>query len=237
MGLAERDYMRRAGGVRLRRRSAAAAAAIVVLVLALVLVDGHTRSWARDRVDNSRVSLTSKPLIVGRELRVGPSRSLDLRHDPWKQFLATDAACPRGGGAAAEERQAVCLLNYARRRAGLPELRESPLLARAARLKALDIVRCHQFAHTACGRDAHAVADDVGYPHVAWGENIYLGSGPYAPPRLAVDGWLNSRGHRENLFRREWTEQGIAVLHVKFGTEHNVAIWVSQFGAARQPNA
>ena len=236
MGLAERDYMRRPGGAGLRKRWAAAASAIVVLVLTLVLVDGHTRSWVRDHVDNSRASVASKPFVVGPKLRMGPSRSLDLRHDPWKQFLAPGAACPLGGGAAAEKRQAVCLLNYARRRAGLPELRESPLLARAARLKALDIVRCHQFAHTACGRDARAVADDVGYPHVAWGENIYLGSGPYAPPRLAVDGWLNSRHHRENLFRREWTEQGIAVLHVKFGSEHDVAIWVSQFGA-RQPNA
>jgi uncharacterized protein YkwD len=229
--------MRTASGARARRRSVGAGAlAIVIVALIVLLVDGRARTWVRDRAGSSRVPVAAKPLVVGPELRIGPTSSPNPRHDPWKHFLASEATCPRGSGPAREEQQAVCLLNYARRRAGLSQLPESPLLSRAARLKARDIVRCHQFAHTACGRNAHAVADDVGYPRVAWGENIYLGTGPYAPPRLAVDGWLNSRGHRENLFRSEWTEQGIAVVHVNFGGRRDVAIWVSEFGA-RAPSS
>jgi uncharacterized protein YkwD len=81
------------------------------------------------------------------------------------------------------------------------------------------------------GKDPHAVADEVGYPKVDWGENIYDGSGPYRPARVAADGWLNSPHHRENLFRQGWTEQGIAVVMVKrFKDQRNVAIWVSEFG-------
>ena len=125
----------------------------------------------------------------------------------------------------------VCVLNYARSRDGLA-LPVSPLLQRSAHLKALDIIRCQQFSHAACGKDPHAVAEEVGYPNVDWGENIYVGPGPYAAARVAADGWLNSPHHRENLFRPEWTEQGIAVVHAKrFKGQRNVAIWVSEFGA------
>lgn len=108
---------------------------------------------------------------------------------------------------------------------------ESPLLSRAALRKALDITRCEDFSHDACGRDPHAVADDVGYRSRAWGENIYMGPGIYAPARVAADQWLNSEHHRENLFRTNWTEQGVAVVHAAtFGGQRHVAIWVSEFG-------
>ena len=231
VGLADRDYMRRPTRARQGRPWGVGALAVALVALTFVVVDGHARTWIRDRVGSSRRAVAVKPVPVGPNLRIGPASNPYPRHDPWKRYLAADATCPLQRGAGGEEQQALCLLDYARRRAGLPQLPESPLLSRAARLKALDIVRCHQFAHTPCGRDAHAVAEEVGYPDVAWGENIYLGTGPYAPPRLAVDGWLNSRGHRENLFHREWTEQGIAVVHVNFGGRRNVAIWVSEFGA------
>jgi uncharacterized protein YkwD len=64
-----------------------------------------------------------------------------------------------------------------------------------------------------------------------WGENIYAGSSAYATPLAAVDGWLNSPHHRENLFRKSWTEQGIAVLRAaKLEGRSDVAVWVSEFG-------
>jgi uncharacterized protein YkwD len=119
-------------------------------------------------------------------------------------------------------------------REGLGPLPASPQLQEAARLKAQDIVRCQDFAHDACGKDPHAVAVAAGYPNVAWVENIYRGGGPFRPARVAADGWLNSPHHRENLFRPQWTEQGIAVVIAKrFNGESNVAIWVSEFGERR----
>jgi uncharacterized protein YkwD len=128
----------------------------------------------------------------------------------------------------------ICGLNYARMREGLGPLPASPQLQEAARLKAQDIVRCQDFAHDACGKDPHAVAVAAGYPNVAWVENIYRGGGPFRPARVAADGWLNSPHHRENLFRPQWTEQGIAVVIAKrFNGESNVAIWVSEFGERR----
>jgi len=125
----------------------------------------------------------------------------------------------------------ICVLNYARVRAGLAPLRVSPLLNRSADLKAHDIIRCGQFTHAACGRDPRAVADEVGYPRVTWGENLAMSPGPFAAARVAADGWLNSEHHRENLFDPRWTEQGIAeVVVAEFLGQRDVAIWVSEFG-------
>jgi uncharacterized protein YkwD len=128
----------------------------------------------------------------------------------------------------------ICVLNYARARAALPPLPLSPLLNRPAGLKAADIIRCDQFAHAACGKDPRAVADEVGYPQVLWGENLEMSPGPFAAARVAADGWLNSEHHRENLFDPRWTEQGIAEVVVpEFQGQRNVAIWVSEFGDRR----
>jgi uncharacterized protein YkwD len=132
------------------------------------------------------------------------------------------------------ENSMICVLNYARLRQGLRALPVAPQLQQAARLKALDIIRCQDFSHSACGKDPRAVADAVAYPNVTWGENISAGGGPFMPARVTAGGWLNSPHHRENLFRPGWTEQGIAVVVAKrFKGESDVAIWVSEFGERR----
>jgi uncharacterized protein YkwD len=101
----------------------------------------------------------------------------------------------------------------------------------AARRKAQDTRRCSDFAHEACGKDARAVADETGYTGSGWGENLYAGPGELGRPRVALDGWLNSDGHRENLFRDLCEEQGVALLPVEsFEGYSDTAIWVSHFG-------
>jgi len=159
-------------------------------------------------------------------------------NDEWSSFLPSRSSCAGStsepASALAAEHAMVCVLNFARVRDGLRALPVSAKLNRSSRLKALDIVRCQQFSHEACGKDAHAVADAVGYPEIPWGENIYAGSGPFMPARVAADGWLNSEHHRENLFRPQWTEQGIAVVVASsLNGRHHVAVWVSEFGERR----
>jgi uncharacterized protein YkwD len=49
--------------------------------------------------------------------------------------------------------------------------------------------------------------------------------------RVALDRWLNSPHHRENLLSASWTEQGIALLDAKaFSYGKDAAVWVSEFG-------
>jgi uncharacterized protein YkwD len=124
-----------------------------------------------------------------------------------------------------------CLINFARQRDGLTALPTTSLLDGTAVLKANEIVRCHNFDHAACGGDPAADIRATGYQG-AWGENLYIAGGRWGAPRVALDGWLNSPGHRENLFRSQWRTQGIAVLKLnQFGPYHDMTLWVSHFGA------
>lgn len=225
VGIADRDYMRTSRPVRRRGPQAALGAAVALLIVAVVLVPNlSTRG--------KPFVMTVKPLGFGRGIDIG---SPYPANDRWAGFLPPSTSCPGStdspGTSALVERAMICTLNYARIRQGLSALHVSPQLQRSSRLKALELIRCQEFSHEPCGRDARAVADAVGYPKVSWGENLYAGSGPFAPARVAAGGWLNSEHHRENLFRPQWTEQGIAVVVAKrFKGQRDVAVWVSEFG-------
>ena len=75
--------------------------------------------------------------------------------------------------------------------------------------------------------DIHAAQ----YPG-AFGENLYIAGGRAGAPRAALDGWLNSPEHRENLFRAQWHSQGIALVKLaQFAPYHDMSLWVSHFGS------
>lgn len=156
------------------------------------------------------------------------------KDDPWREFLADEKTCPGGEDTDAPlARQAntmVCLVNYAREKRGLGPVATMDVLNASSVAKVERIVRCLDFNHDACGEDAAQEIRALGY-RGAWGENLYIGGGPYGAPRPALDGWLNSPGHRENLFMTGWTTEGIAVRKVeRFGRDRNMTLWVNQFG-------
>ncbi len=156
--------------------------------------------------------------------------------DPWTAYLAGEHDCP--GGEQLDlplGRQAdimACLVNYARRKRGLEPVSPLALLNRTSVMKADKIQRCSDFNHDACGEDAAADTRAAGY-RGAWGENLFIAEGAWGAPRPALDGWLNSPEHRENLFRPEWRTEGIAVMKIaRFGDDHDVTLWVNEFGTS-----
>jgi uncharacterized protein YkwD len=154
--------------------------------------------------------------------------------DPWQEWLAPESACPHGDEAtrsAAQQTQAMlCLLNYARHHQRLAPLKLSALLSRTSGAKATDMVRCNKFAHEPCGAPANLAALGAGY-RVSFGENIYIAEGRLVTPRVAVDRWLNSPGHRENLFWPGWRTVGIARLaNADVERFDDGVIWVNEFG-------
>jgi uncharacterized protein YkwD len=207
-----------------------------LLLLATIIILPATRHWLQERIGTSKPFVfTYKPLVVGPTFTSGRPYPMN---DQWEGFLPGRSSCAGStsdpSATTTAEHSMICVLNFARTRDGLRALPVSRELNRSSRLKALDIIRCQDFSHEACGKEARAVADAVGYPQVTWGENIYAGPGPFMPARVAADGWLNSPHHRENLFRPQWTEQGIAVVVAdRFKGQRNVAIWVSEFGERR----
>jgi uncharacterized protein YkwD len=157
----------------------------------------------------------------------------------YARYLASEEYCPGANelGAPVEQQQqtTMCMLNYARGVQGLGPLNASAQLMRSAQLKAEDIVRCTDFSHTACGLDVRQRFADSGYfrsdVRTAFGENLAWGGAEAGSPRGAVLGWLDSPKHRANLFKPEWTDQGIALAYVEnFQGLESSRIWVSHFG-------
>lgn len=156
------------------------------------------------------------------------------RDDPWKDWLAPESACPHADEVARSGQQQLtsmlCLLNFARRHQGLEPLKQSRLLSRTSGMKADEMVRCNRFAHEPCGRPANEAALAAGF-RGSFGENIYIAEGRLVTPRVAVDRWLNSPGHRENLFRPAWRVVGIAHLAgADVERFDDGVIWVNEFG-------
>jgi len=229
VGLADRDYMRAPPP----RRSTNPMTIIALLGAVVFLVVSGTGAraitWVRAQgADNPQ---------SGWRISLGPVGDLPppSKYDPWTSYLAPESVCPgrTDGDAppAAQERAAICLLNYARERKGLAALPHWERTSAWSALKASDIARCEDFSHTPCGEPFARHARGAGFTG-GLGENIAMSTGVYMTPLDAVDGWLNSEHHRENLFRREWERQGIAVLHLdEFDARRDAAIWVSEFAS------
>lgn len=213
---------------------AAILAGVVVAALLLWRSEGDPARYAgtsHTRAGDVKISIL--PGLPGITIHGDP---LYAKDDPWRAYLADERTCPGGERHDAplqEQAQTmVCLVNFARERRGLEPVTTVALLNRTSILKAEKIVRCRDFDHSACGTDPAADATAAGYLG-AWGENLYIAGGRFGSPRVAMDGWLNSRGHRENLFRPEWRTQGIAVQRLaRFGRDRDMTLWVNQFGTS-----
>jgi uncharacterized protein YkwD len=238
MGIESRDWYREAPRRprRSRRGWLLTLALVASLVLGLVEVERLRQSsegvYSGER--QSRPGDLKLSLLPGLPAITLEKGSLYPPHDLWKSYLADEKTCPGGENADApvsdQANTMVCLVNYAREQRGLQALAPVALLNATSVKKADKIVRCQDFAHAACGIDPAADARAAGY-RGNWGENLYMAEGELGAPRVALDGWLNSPGHRENLFRPEWRTEGIAVTKTDhIGSYSKVTLWVNEFG-------
>jgi uncharacterized protein YkwD len=150
-------------------------------------------------------------------------------------YLAPVRACPGSArpsaDAAVQRRALVCLVNWARRRAGVAPLREDAALSDAASAKANAIVACGDFSHTPCGRDSTASTTAAGYHFRFWAEDLFWGGGGAGTPRSAMRAWLLSPPHRENLFVTAARDLGTGRVQAgSFAGSRNVTVWVLQVG-------
>jgi uncharacterized protein YkwD len=187
-----------------------------------------------------RILLLLSCALVG-ATAIPAARSAD---DPYASLLAPSGVC----GAAADEltldraaaQQAMtCLTNYARSRSGLEPLRPSSILSDAGQAKLAADLSCAEFSHTPCGTPFTDVfaAYVAGATSYTLGENIAWGTGTYGTPREAMNGWLHSSGHRENILRAGYRELGIGYLADQtFQGYEGASLWSQEFGA-RTPKA
>ena len=80
--------------------------------------------------------------------------------------------------------------------------------------------------------DCRVPTDDGRY--ATGGENLYMiefPTGAYDEEEIAeeaVEGWMNSEGHRENMLADHWENQGIGVVVIEIEDEDAVAVYVTQ---------
>lgn len=239
MGVESRDWYRE--GAKPQRRSWRTPGVLIVVgVFAGLVLAAQLQQMARGKQPTyegkrqTRVGDTKLSLLPGLPAITLHGDPLYASDDRWLAYLADEETCPGGEQTDLPLREQadtlVCLINFARDQRGLNALATVSLLNTSSVAKAGKIVRCREFAHAACGEDPATDVRRAGYTG-AWGENLYIAGGRYGAPRVALDGWLNSPGHRANLFRPEWRTHGIAIQKIdRFGSDRNVTLWVHQFG-------
>jgi len=126
---------------------------------------------------------------------------------------------PEGAFAARVERDILRLTNGERRRHGLSELAWDDMLADTARAHAWDMLRRRYFAHaTPEGLGPHDRITGANRTLIlaSTAENLYGAEGPWRETVAdlaaeAVQGWMDSPGHRANILRPDLSHLGVGM--------------------------
>jgi len=122
-----------------------------------------------------------------------------------------------------EEQELIDLTNAERKKAGLKPLTANPQLMAAARGHAENMAKQEKLEHTLDDKTLADRAKAAGYEYGWIGENIAWNP---ETPKEAVEGWMNSEGHKANILKDEATEIGVAVAKSTKGERY----WVQVFG-------
>jgi uncharacterized protein YkwD len=154
--------------------------------------------------------------------------------------LVADApGCPRSGeiptpsNVESTRAAILCLLNAERAKHGLGPLRRNELLELASQRHSQDMVDQDFFSHdTPGGTDPEIRIRSTGYAAPLWGENLLWGTEADGTPVKAVEGWMNSPGHRAAILEPRFTEVGVGIVHdaPKGGIPGRVAVYTTDFG-------
>ncbi len=123
----------------------------------------------------------------------------------------------------AEEARIMELVNRARTKAGLAELKLSARLAVAARGHSYDMALRHYFSHqSADGVSPEQRIRGSGIDYVEVGENIYMEDYPDRErmAERAVQGWLASPAHRKNMLSPVFTQAGVGLARAADGSTY-----------------
>ena len=105
------------------------------------------------------------------------------------------------------------LHNTNRAASGLPSLRLDSTLVNIARHRAQDMSARNYFSHTSpTGETAFTLITQWNFSYTAAGENIARNDYPNQQSvTIAMNGFMNSAGHRANILERDFNSVGIGV--------------------------
>ena len=128
------------------------------------------------------------------------------------------------------EKKAFVLINNIRRMNGLKELIWSDDVAKIARQHSNSMAGNKFFSHR--GLDGSMIddrADSIGLKKWrAIGENIAYNRGYAKATEFAVECWMKSAGHRENLLTASWKETGIGIAVASDGSYYFTQVFLQR---------
>ena len=126
------------------------------------------------------------------------------------------------------ERQVFDLINQQRGKIGLANLEWNDDVAEIAREHSENMANFNFFSHTDLqGLMVNDRADAIGIRKWrAIGENIAYNRGYENPAASAVERWMQSPAHRENLLNNRWRESGIGIAVTADGTYYFTEVFL-----------
>jgi len=129
-----------------------------------------------------------------------------------RSLLLISAFLTAFGASAAEItiKSVVDELNVRRTAAGLPPLREDSRLSQAADDRMRDMEEQGYWNHNdPQGRSPFQWLQPRGYDFSYAGENLAAG---FETAEIMVDGWMESKGHRDNILSPFYNECGVSII-------------------------
>jgi uncharacterized protein YkwD len=126
------------------------------------------------------------------------------------------------------EKLAFALINQKRAEIGLQPLAWNEDVAKIARLHSENMAKFNFFSHKGIdGKMVNDRADSLGITKwTAMGENIAYNRGYQKPIECAVEKWMESEGHRENLLNNRWKESAIGIAVTDDGTYYFTQVFL-----------
>jgi uncharacterized protein YkwD len=128
------------------------------------------------------------------------------------------------------ERVAFERLNQLRAEQGAPPLAWNAEVASVARIHSQNMAEFQFFSHR--GLDNRLVSDRADANHLGkWrsiGENIAYNRGYADPVEKAVQQWLGSPGHRQNLLSSHWKESAVGVAIAANGAYYFTQVFLQK---------
>jgi len=127
-----------------------------------------------------------------------------------------------------EEQKVLDLTNAERAREKLPPLTINPKLLKAARAYSEVMAKLDKVDHEVDGTKPRQRAEKAGYEGEYVGENVGYTFGGLGAKAM-VKWWMESKLHRENILRKEFTEIGLGAFKNKDGKIYYTQLFGAPF--------
>jgi len=144
------------------------------------------------------------------------------------ESFSRNAVAPNYASTEALERRVFDLINQKRMQHGLQPVMWSDDVARVARLHSANMAKYRFFSHQGIdGKRVSNRAESMGVRK--WrslGENIAYSRGFGSPLENAIESWMRSSGHRENILGNQWQKTGVGIARLPNGVYYFTQVFL-----------